>query len=182
MIYAHYLSSLYWAIYKDFSKGFPIRTNSRIQLHLYNIFMELNLRWKYLRQRNAMQLYCFPYLSFSASHSIMPQRYTDLVAVSWSTSTGNRVKFCNTDTCCAYCQSLLYLYCVVTASQRNCTFTYHVTNKIMRSEFKIHSVHSEGRQYLLPQVSWQELTDQTAKSTLSSALGEFVAFASAVMH
>jgi len=52
----------------------------------------------------------------------------------------------------------------------------------MRSEFKIHSVHSEGRQYLLPQVSWQELTDQTAKSTLSSALGEFVAFASAVMH
>lgn len=48
----------------------------------------------------------------------------------------------------------------------------------------MHSVHSEDRQDLLPQVLWQELTDQTAKSPLyfSSALREVVTFASAVMH
>lgn len=48
----------------------------------------------------------------------------------------------------------------------------------------MHSVHSEDRQYLLPQALRQEPTDQTAKSPLylSSALREVVTFASAVMH
>lgn len=89
MIHAHYLSNVNCAIYKNFSKGFQISSNFSIKLHLCNIFMGLNPRWKYLRHV-AMGFFLYPFIcfvftplfrsQFSFITRIKPQRCIGLVA------------------------------------------------------------------------------------------------------
>lgn len=111
-----------------------------------------------------MQLYQFLTL-FSVLHGITSQRFTGWVAVSWSLSTGNAEQVLQPQHSCTSCPCLLYLYCVVTASQTNCMFTNHAPSikqqgpnwKCIQFILKIESIpchrhHSKSRQIRLLRV------------------------------
>lgn len=77
MMYAPYLSNLYYANYKDFSRGFQISSNFSIKLHLCNIFMGLNPRWKYPRHGTMLCFFFIP-LSISWFSCITQQKSTEM--------------------------------------------------------------------------------------------------------
>lgn len=172
MMYAPYLSNLYYANYKDFSRGFQISSNFSIKLHLCNIFTGLNPRWKYPRH-GTMLCFLFTSLSISRFSCITQQKSTEMY---WFSCSYLKYLLRQHRHYCRGSQWLPGLYCAITAAQTKCMLTHHGPSVKRRCQLEMPSIHSEDRKYLLPQVSRQELTDQSA----TSALREIVAFASQI--